>query len=59
MYPIKMFVDIAVTPDVKPVTDTGVDDAAVEPLPSCPLSFTPQHFAAPETTAHANPLFPP
>jgi hypothetical protein len=28
--------DIAVTPDVNPVTDTGEEEVIVELLPSCP-----------------------
>src|SRR3712207_5367873 len=39
--------EIAATPDVKPVTSTGVDETDVVPLPSCPLSFTPQHLTPP------------
>jgi hypothetical protein len=54
--PAALETDTAVTPDDKPVTDTGVLDEVVEPLPSCPLSFAPQHFTAPDTTAHADVL---
>jgi hypothetical protein len=55
--PQKPPVEIAVTPEDKPETDTGVDEAVVELLPSWPLLFAPQHFAAPDTTAHEWPLY--
>jgi hypothetical protein len=51
--PLLPATDTAVTPDVKPETETGVNEAVVEPSPNWPLSLAPQHFTPPETTAHA------
>jgi hypothetical protein len=45
-----------VTPVVRPTTSTGAFASAVEPLPSSPWVFEPQHFAAPLTTAQAYPV---
>jgi hypothetical protein len=45
--------ETAVTPEDKPVTETGVKESVVELFPNCPLSLAPQHFTAPDTTAHA------
>jgi hypothetical protein len=45
--------DTAVTPDDKPLTETGVNESVVELLPNWPLSLAPQHFTPPDTTAQA------
>ena len=45
--------EIAVTPVVRPDTGTGIDESVVELLPNWPPPLEPQHFAAPDTTAHA------
>jgi hypothetical protein len=52
LYPEVPPIDTAVTPEVKPDTDTGVDELVVKPLPNWPLPLAPQHFTAPDTTAH-------
>jgi len=44
---------IDVTPEVRPVGWTGVEEVSDVPSPNCPLSFEPQHFAAPEPIAQA------
>ena len=39
-----------------PETSTGVDECVVDPLPSCPTQFGPQHAAVPlSRTAHVCP----
>ena len=38
---------IAVTPMARPARSTGVALPIVEPFPSCPLTFQPQHLTAP------------
>jgi hypothetical protein len=50
-------IDIAVTPDDNPDTETGENDCVVDPLPNWPLSFAPQHLAAPSNTTQVE--FPP
>ena len=41
------------TPDDKPVTGAGTTESMMEPFPSSPFRFNPQHFAAPlVSTAH-------
>jgi hypothetical protein len=45
---------MAVTPVVRLETWVTENLGVVVPSPSCPELLLPQHFAAPETTAHAN-----
>lgn len=45
---------MAVTPVVRPETWVTENLGVVVPSPSCPELLLPQHFAEPETTAHAN-----
>jgi hypothetical protein len=42
-------------PEDNPKTDSGVKLSTFESLPSCPYELLPQHFAAPDTTAHVCP----
>src|SRR5688572_26747000 len=47
---------IPTTPLVSPVTSKGVNRSVVEPSPSCPEAFSPQHFTPPDVvTAHECP----
>jgi hypothetical protein len=38
---------ISATPLASPVTSTGTALGELDPLPSCPLMFQPQHLAPP------------
>lgn len=43
--------EMALTPEVSPLTWTGVDELTVVPFPSSPNTLFPQHFTAPKAAS--------